>query len=708
MPKIPEVTPEEVRALEQSMQAVVPGFRMFNRVEFLTVGFKRAAEALGGLKELQDQHGRVSAPLLTSYVCRSPSCEGYGVPFIWWWIFAEMEILKGTDQDPWSESRWWLWGGPSGVRGTGKCITIHGAQNSSKSSSLGRFAVTHMCIWGTDAVVYIASPHKLHGEDKSWQDTVGSWGEYLAKNYNPFVAALGVKVDNKRHNLTIWSNQGRAVAKFVSADESSTIRGKKSSTHDTSGLIGITLVFVDEFVENPHLDLKGINSNASSNFNFCMVLACNPDPAKVGHPNIRAFSYPMDTVNMDRMKSFRWRTAFGICVRYAWVNSPNNVIGYDAKLRPHGRKVDRWPYLLNQIRVERAKDKGSSIVDTEVDAWCMGSGASGAPLDEAQINISGTMNDPDGRWTSVPVRCMFADCAFGGRDPAIVTVVEAGRAIFEGREGQPIEKQTLAVVAQIDLEVRAQFEVTREWLEEMESLLRWSGGQWPTAASTRGVQLGENLNGNYDCAYRVLKAAYENGVPAKNVAFDSSQRGDITSILLDFLGRQNVRWYYEGTRKLTDEEVINPPFYRWPYLYTKDEGGSSVPEPWSKYCSQTISMVWFFACEFIKRGWLSRGEKAKPGLDELCARLIEVRQGVSGGRRDVYSKQKLKDEGHKSPAYGETLAFAIYFAVRFLGLVKLDEPKTDIHISVSAGPQVFIRGGHNRLPRGMMARRRSD
>ena len=88
--------------------------------------------------------------------------------------------------------------------------------------------------------------------------------------------------------MEISDEHGTARAKFVSAEDSSTIRGKKSHTHDSSGLRGITLVLVDEFVENPHLDLKGINQNSSSNFNFFMVLS-NISYVRLCAPSLRAF-----------------------------------------------------------------------------------------------------------------------------------------------------------------------------------------------------------------------------------------------------------------------------------------------------------------------------------------------------------------------------------------------------------------------------------
>lgn len=701
MAKPTPVTPEEVRALEESIQSIVPGFQMFDYNRFMAVAMHGAVDALRGVKEVQYDDGAISIPLLTRYVCKSPLRKGYGVPFVWWWIYAEMNILAGIDSDPWSQSRWWLW--ECDIRGTGKCLTMHGSQNSSKTSTSGRFAVVQMVIWTADAVVYIASPHKSHGEDKTWKDTLGQWGDYLktTAGTNKFLREYKTRINTAKHLVEIWNEGDRykAVAKFVAADESSTIRGKKSTFHDPSGLRGITLVFVDEFVENPYLDLKGINSNASSNYNFVMLLACNPDPAKTNHPAIREFSAPLDIVNLDRTRHFRWRTAFGLCVRFAWSNCPNRVIGRT-----------RWPYLLDQIRVERAKDKGSNIIDAEVDAWFQGSGASGAPLDEATIKLVGTYkNNPDDRWTTGrPVRFMFLDCAFGGKDPAVAFIGEAGKAMFTagGDDSVPFERDTIAACAQEILDVRLTFPVTQEWLSEMKDLLAWSGGDWPAAVKTEGVKVGNDLNGNYHCAYLALRACREWGVQPTHFAFDSSQRGDITTILQDFFGRHNIKWWYEGTRKLQDEEKWGRGWFRWPYVYTREDGqDEEKPELWSQYCTQTISMAWFFACEVIKRGWLSRGEQCRKGLDELCSRPIVKRRGGAEGQKDVISKDKLKDMGIKSPAYGETLALGIYFAIRFLGLIKLDEPKTAMHIMEGPASTTFIRGGHNRMPRGLLRMR---
>ena len=452
----------EIELINEDAQKLVQGFRMFDIEEFGDA-VRAAYEANAHRKEIQDARGKPVMAKLVRYVVTSPKREGYGVPFPWWWISFEHEVLKGVDNDPWSESRWWLF---EELRGKGKVLTMWGGQNSAKSAFMGRFAIIQMVAWTGDAVVYATGPKKLHSEDKSWADTVEVWAKYLQNHKNMFIAALGIKIQVGKHLVTISDESGSAIAKFVSSEDSSTIRGKKSHSHDTSGLRGITLVLVDEFVENPHLDLSGINQNSSSNYNYFQIMGCNPNPELVQHPNLRDFSFPNKVANLDRTRNFRWETKYGLCVRYAWQNSPNNVIGRT-----------RWPYLLDEIRVERQREKGATAIDAEIDAWGFGSGARGAPLDEARIKLAGTYEEP--MWNGPTTRIAVFDCAFGGQDPATAFIAECGPSFFKDRSGGRFTRETIAAIDQIVIPVQQEFEVTADWLDEMEELMAWTGGKWP-------------------------------------------------------------------------------------------------------------------------------------------------------------------------------------------------------------------------------------
>lgn len=159
--------------------------------------------------------------------------------------------------------------------------------------------------------------------------------------------------------------------------------------------------------------------------------------------------------------------------------------------------------------------------------------------------------------------------------------------------------------------------------------------------------------------------------------------------MIDCLGRNNVKWFYDGSRKIVDEENLGKGWFKWPYSYQETPDGQREPVKWSAVVSQTISMVWLFACEAIKGGLLCNGTTMKRGLDELCARpVVRSRQGQGEGKKDVIGKEKLKDMGQKSPTYGEGLAMSLYFATRFLGLIPLGDPAKS---SITITPQLTIQ-----------------
>ena len=98
---------EEIALINEDAQKLIEGFRMFDQAEFADA-VRSAAMALAGKREIQDERGQAVMAKLVRYVVTSPTRNGYGVPFPWWWIFFEHEVLKGVDYDPWSEIRWWL------------------------------------------------------------------------------------------------------------------------------------------------------------------------------------------------------------------------------------------------------------------------------------------------------------------------------------------------------------------------------------------------------------------------------------------------------------------------------------------------------------------------------------------------------------------------------------------------------------------------
>lgn len=686
------ITQAEQAELTRWMEMLAPGYRIYDHRRLMTVGIDNAKRKLVRDPAIR-LNGQINLARLIRRVITDPSREGYGVPFVWWWIAFEAFLMQGITQDPWSEVKWWLW---NEMRGRREVLTLWGSQSSGKSSWGARFGVCQMAAWLSDAEIYVGGPFKAHTEDKAWAELV-KWIRFLKRTAttNEFVTSLDIGFTDAAEECTIFDREHRdraGIARFVALESASAVQGKKSSRHDESGLIGILMLEIDEFIENPALKLKQAEGNIASNYNFFGLMPCNPLPEKVQHPAVLPFSDPID-VNRNTLRRdihFRWKTAYGICARFAWQNCPNRILG---------RTV--WPYLLSKIRVETASRKGSDIIDSQVDAWGWGIGTKNAPLDEASIRTAGTYNSPEtmGGWQSPRVRAMHVDCAFGGNDPATYHIIEAGVAtILFGQAS--VTRRVFSCVEQGTMPVDADFRATDEWLKQMESLFAYSGGGFPPLTSVQKIQPGDLMGGAWHLAGQVLQIGLDNDIPPQNITFDSSQRGDCTDIMLSSIGRQNVKWWYEGSRQIKDEEgLLRGGWYKWPYSYELNEA-SGVEEPvlWSRYCSQTISMVWFFACELIRHGYVLNGGQMKRGLEELCARpIVRGRQGQGEGRRDVLGKEKLKDMGIPSPTWGEGLATVLYFATRFLNLIEIDAPKLTTTVAPVLTVESIIRApGSNR------------
>lgn len=686
------ITQEEQRELTRWMQMLASDYRIYDHRQLMTTGVENAAAKLKKAPEIY-LNTQMNLARLIRRVVTDPERHGYGIPYEWWWIALEAFLMRGITQDPWSEVKWWIW---NEMRGTQGVLTLWGSQNSGKSSWGARFGVVQMAAWLRDAQIYVGGPFKAHTSDKAWAELV-NWARFLkaTANKNAFTIGLNLGFTVSEEMCTVFDRGNEVnsgVASFVALESASAVQGKKSSHHDESGLIGIVMLEIDEFIENPGLKLKQAEGNVASNYNFFGLLSCNPLPEKVQHPAVLPFSEPTD-VNRNTLRRdlhFKWKTAHGQVARFAWQNCPNRFLG---------RTV--WPYLLTQARVKTAQGKGSDIIDSQIDAWGWGIGIKNAPLDEASIRTAGTYNSPEtmGGWQTDQVRAMHIDCAFGGNDPATYHIIEAGVAtILFGQAG--VTRKVFSCVEQDKIGIEADFRATDEWLEQMERLFAWSGGGFPPMTRYQKIQPGDLMGGSWHLAGKVLQIAFDNEVQPTHICFDSSQRGDCTDIMLSALGRHNVRWWYEGSRKLTDEEgLMRGGWYKWPYNYElNEETGMEEPTLWSKYCSQTISMIWFFACELIRHGYVLNGMQMKKGLDELCARPIaRGRQGQGEGRKDVLGKDKLKEMGIPSPTWGEGLATVLYFATRFLGLVEIDAPKLTTSIAPAITVESIIRApGSNR------------
>lgn len=691
---------EEEALINEKMRDLSPDFEMFRLPDF-----KRAiATATKALDNdpaiwLTPENGKpyISLPLLCRRVVTDLRLRDYGVPLPWWWIFQESQLLQGIQHDPWSEVKWWLW---NSMRGKGEVLTIHGSQNSLKSSWMSRFAVVQMATWLRDAEVYVSGPFKLHADDKVWGGESGiyTWIKFLRQNPNVFTRSLGLSFQEQSDTCTVSDKRtgSTGTAKFVAMESAAAVQGKKSATHDETGLLGIVLLLIDEFIENPGLKIKQAKANTVSNFNFFGVLSCNPLPDKVKHPALLKFSAPADRpeASLSRERDFLWRTSHGWCARFAWANCPNRLLG---------RTV--WPYMLSQIRVDRSREEDRDLVDSQIEAWAWGTGSRNSGLDEAAIRMAATYSRfrEDFVWDGPTRRFIHIDCAFGGHDPATATILEYGPATLSkttGGNNYPVQRNVFHGLSQEVIPVDGDWRPNREELDEMKWLFEYTGGAWPETVGVAPVKAGDPLGGNWHLCYQVMKILVDQQIASTDVSFDSSQRADCTVPMLHSLGMKNVRWYYEGTRRIVQEENLPPTeWYVWPYEYEEmSELGQQRPKKWSDVCTQTISMIWLFACNLIRHGYLVGGENVAKGLDELCARqIIRGRAGQTEGRKDVMGKEKLKEMGQKSPTWGEGLATALYFGHRFLGLCPLEGPKLSTSVKMPVTPMSIIRApGMNR------------
>lgn len=650
------------------MRDMVDDFEIFDPIKFKEAKI-RAYEDNRIDPDLYVEHEFAVGKLLVK-VCSDLNKNGYGVPHVWWWIALQYDLFPHLKHDPWNEVKWWVW---YKHRGKKHVATLWGSQNTSKSSFMAIFAVVQMIVWGPDCYVYVAGPVKAHAEDKVVAEIFKMMRFLMEgqqynrhREMNVVSIGLGIKCYNTKGDGYIESWKGKASLNYVAIEQASSVQGKKTDHHDETGQKGIFLFMVDEFIENPYNQIKEGLANVRSNFNFFGIFACNPMPEKVQHPALRSFSMPYNVTGLTKAKSFAWRTRYGGCYRFSWQNCPNNLLGRT-----------EYPYLLDQSRVDTQMDTDEeSLIAAQIDAWGFGSGSRNAPLDEASIRMAGSYADVV--WIAPTEKVAAFDCAFGGSDPAGVCILEAGKVQRRSSDGEAYEKTVFSGMEQLTFMADEDFHATQDWIDELEEIFAYTGGGWPEGERFANVVPGQFMGGAWDMAKKAGDIIVKYGIPPQNVTFDASQRADCADAMMAVIGRKNIKWWYEGSRSIKDEEnLTSNGWLFFPFRYEKSvESGEKVPVLWSDRVSQTSSMIWFMACEMIKAGFITNGGVLQRAFDELCSRPIEWgRKGQGSGKKDVMSKAKLKQMKIKSPVYGETLAMAMYYGTRFCGLVNLGEPK---------------------------------
>lgn len=547
---------------------------------------------------------------------------------------------------------------------------------------------------------FIAGPYKSASDDKIW-DNIKKVRHQINENLLPHLGIEEIEVTDTFLRAKGFGN-GTAQIKFVAADKAAAIQGKKSESKDPRK--GILFVACDEFAENPQLGTalrEGIANNRGQK-TFFGALGCNPKPGKIWHSQMRRFSEPTDMRPGEMRRSIhrRWNTRSGICVRFDSDNSPNQLLGRD-----------EFPYLFDSENAADLEREDDSERSAQKFAWAFGDEGAESPTDHFRQARAGVFDE--WFWRDPLEKVLSLDPSFGGGDECVFTIGQSG--IFEAVSrdvGERRQVRGVAVLRQepIDMTEKSDFVVDEEFYaiarrvarhrQELEALKDPRAMDRPLEEfMVERLTPGANVGGAVYVAVMAAQKCLDENVPWKNFIFDASQRADCADAIWKTFGRQNLRWFYEGTRRLVQEE--EPDWVRWPYV-TRYQGEERVQEKWSDVCSKVISMLWFFGCEVLHSGRIVGGKACQKGLDELGAREIETGRG---GVKDVVSKKTLKENGMKSPAHGETLAMLIYFAARYMGAFDLGRPDEQ-HDRTNATTNPTLPEGRGRFNiRGSLVKR---
>lgn len=648
--------------LTESMQAVMPGFRLYNE----SLIFNKAME--GRLRKVTGSDEVHIAPLIRELLRKDLCHRIPEIPEPWFWIaFSRLLWNFELMPDPYYEVKWWHW---NESRGKMQCVNQWGCQNSGKSYFNGRFPAVQLVVWDADCNGFISGPYKIHTADKTWKEVDKAISQLQSRGINT-EEAFSVKITKTANEVIAHGKSGSGFVKFVASQDASSIQGGKSDKHTENGRIGISLLEVDEFIENPNTDLDAAFGNFRSNFNSYTLFSCNPKPEKISAPSLASFSEPIGVQkrNLRKTKDFRWKTRKGLVVRFSWLNNPNKILGRT-----------EFTHLLEEKRAAVQALEDDHIRAAQLDAWGFGAEGANTLTDAARQHAAGVF-EKDFFYEKQPhLQILAIDPAFGGEDPAVFTHLKVATVVHGGEPRTRFVGAEQGTISGIDRD----FIADADFIRKVERIIRYRHEKGDTNTEwLQDMRAGSQVGAMAQGAVEGATLAIEKGIPFDCVTFDASQRADCADWMFKVFGRKQFVWYYEGSRRLIEEEGKD--WFRWPYRTKDNKRGESDYEKWSDYCSRTITMIWAFGCELINQGFLIEGDTVQRGLNELGAREVAVSQG---GKMDIWSKTDIKRgmfQGKKipkmaSPAWGETLAMALYFGTRFKHAINLgDMPELSMH-----------------------------
>lgn len=650
--------------VEESLRKVVPDYKITDYKRVHTFIKSQGLETLLQIRDYirSDPYMREDGVVVK---------ELEGIPEAWLWSYWCRILMPEYTPNPLDEIKWWAW--VEYGRGQQKCHNWWGGQSTIKSGFMAKFILTHMLTWGKYTIGYVAGPYKNATDDKVWKElTKDAFGKAAEA-----VNALSEPYEDSGKKPAIATNEyfrincigiGEAEVKFVSLRENAAVRGKKALTKRKRE--GISILAMDEGIENESLQAISGWSNFSNNMNSYFLTGCNPNPLQVKQPGVYPLAEPVDgrhETDMSREDDWAWRTRYGWVFRLGWLsdvgigNIPNLVLG-----------KDYYPFMMNQRNIDVISEWESHMQAAEMEAWGFDGSGSDRLTDTARQRMGGVFDNF--RWHTREKRWISLDPAHGGKDPCVITQFQSGIVYRETMENM---QQVIVVEKQKILPSKRDFRASKEMWEDVDRLVK-SGYMEPEAREEfkkfSNKQEGK-VTTNAQVVLGVMMEMMNNQIPKDHLVTDGSQRPDFMNMLYMLLGRQNIKYHYEGTRKVS-EELPN-----WRVYPFRKKEGLNEPLLWKDKCMRSMSAMSMEFCEAgLHDGRVLGAENMKKGLSELHTRPLEMSRG---SKIDLISKGKLTKSrasgglGLPSPAYAETLAMGWHFGVHYLNALNLgdDEDK---------------------------------